>query len=70
MKVGYRVSKVEYGKGYSVSFYVGGYPDYSARGTYGTGRKIFDTEEQAIRSGKRYIKTMNSKGYETEEWMK
>lgn len=67
MKVGYKVSKVTYGTGYAVTFYLGGYPDLSAHGTSGTGCKIFETKEQAVRSGKRYVKTMNSRGFETED---
>lgn len=70
MKVGYKVSKVQYGTGWAVRYYLGGYVDQDERGTAGTGCKIFDTKEQAIRSGKRYVKTMNGRGFETEEWVK
>lgn len=64
MNVSYKVHKVLYGSGYSVTFYCDGLPDYNAHGTYGTACKIFDTEKQAIRSGKRYIKTMVARGFE------
>ena len=41
---------------YAVHFFALGTPDNDYRGTNGTGLKVYDTEDKAIQSAKRYVR--------------
>ena len=63
MKASYELSKCCLG-GWCCYFLVGNKLNTDARGTDGTGLKIYDTIDKAENAGKRYIKKMQKNGFE------
>lgn len=63
MKASYEIEKCHLG-GWCCYFIVDGRADTSARGTDGTGLKIYDDVFKADAAGKRYLKKMQKNGFE------
>ena len=67
MEVSYKVRWSEYIHEWCVYYYIDGFPDYEVRGTHGLGMKSFPTKEQAVRSGKHYVKSRCERGFTARE---
>lgn len=68
MKASYRVEKYFSNNGEWVCYFLlNNKPDQDARGTAGTGCKLYSTKEKAEAAGKRYISKMQINGFEIAE---
>ena len=63
MVASYATHKAHWGDQWVCTFLIDGKADRTARGTDGTGCKLYDTEAKAIAAGKRYITMMRKNGF-------
>lgn len=64
MKASYNTTSIFNSTEYVCYFMIDNHIDLNARGTDGTGCKIYATKEKAEAAGKRYLKKMQNNGFE------